>query len=83
VEEECIVIIETHKTCMYHDNYKHRISFVRLYLYFDCIGDYSINNVFCKRVKVFVCPSHELWFQQVPTAAIVFKHPHVHLHRKV
>lgn len=53
------------------------------YLNFDSIGDYPVHYVFCERVKVFVCPSHELRFQQVAAVAVVLKHPHVQLHREV
>lgn len=53
------------------------------YFNFDRVSDYAVYYVFCERVKVFVCPSHELWLQQVTAQAIILKHTHVQLHRKV
>lgn len=44
---------------------------------FDCVGDYPVHYVLRKGVKVFVCPSHEFWFQQVAAAAVILKHSHV------
>lgn len=55
----------------------------RLYLDFDRVGDYPVHSGVSERVKVLVCPSHELGFQQVAAATVVFKHAHVELHRQV
>lgn len=53
------------------------------YLDLDGVGNYPIHNVFCKRVEVFVCPPHELRFQQVAAAPVVLEHTHVQLHGEV
>lgn len=53
------------------------------YLDFNRVGYDAIHNVHSKGVKVFVCASHELWLQQITTVAVIFKHPHVQLHRQV
>lgn len=53
------------------------------YFNFDGVGDDPVHDVFGERVKVFVRPPHELWFQQVAAAAVVLKHAHVQLHREV
>lgn len=54
-----------------------------LYLDFDGIGDYPVHSGVRERVKVLVRPPHELGFQQVAAAPVVFKHAHVELHRQV
>lgn len=53
------------------------------YLNLDSIGDNPVHYVFCKRVKVFVRPPHELRFQHVAAAPVVLKHTHVQLHGEV
>lgn len=53
------------------------------YLDFNCVGYDAIHNVHSEGVKVFVRASHELRLQQITTVAIIFKHPHVQLHRQV
>ena len=78
--------MKTYNTLAYRSYVNHTVKHnipLCPYPNFDSIGDYSIHDVLRKRVKVFVYPSHELRFQQVATAAVILKHPHVQLHREV
>lgn len=54
-----------------------------LYLDFDGVGDYPVHSGVRERVKVLVRPPHELRFQQIAAAPVVFKHAHIELHRQV
>ena len=55
----------------------------RRYLDRESVGDNAVDCVLCKRVEVFVRPSHELGLQPVSAAAVVLIHEEIQLCGKV
>lgn len=48
-----------------------------------CVGYYPIHCALSERVKVFIWPSHKLWFESVATFPIVLIHAQVQLHGQI
>lgn len=53
------------------------------YLNLDSVGHNAVHYILSEGVKMFVCPSHELRLQQVPTTAVVLKNTQVQLHGQI
>lgn len=47
------------------------------------VGHDPVHGALSERVKMFVRPTHELWFESVATFAVVLVHAQVQLHGQV
>ena len=61
----------------------HRHKKTNTHLHRQRVGDYPVHCALSERVKVFVRPPHELWFESVATFPVVFIHAQVQLHGQI
>lgn len=61
----------------------HRHKNTKTHLHRQRVGDDPVHCALSERVKVFVRPPHELWFESVATFPVVFIHAQVQLHGQI